>query len=160
MNPEVTDVAGHGRTTATGKARRTPSGRTRKVREHLPDGQSAAAKRAKQHQGARRVTADRLRKAKRLITRENIARSYIGSARAKFSDPDTAEFDRLHQAYIDAMVALGDHIFRHGPELTASARKTRRDAKNRRRQDRHDTGLIHRAGVKSLAEKQAGARRA
>lgn len=148
-------MAGHSRTTATGKAHRAASGKPRRVREHLPPGEAEDAKRAKAHRGAKTVALDRISRATDPLTKLNIAREYVRSAAAKYQvDEDTVT------AAIDAMLAAGDRIFTAGQPVTAAQKRTRQHHSQQRRQRRTENELLLREGRAAVRRQQADADRA
>jgi len=107
-------VAGHTRTVATGQTRRTTSGKSRRVRQHHPAGETEQHRRQKEHQGARSLALDRIARARDPLTQLTAAMGYVRSARAKYHGD--ADITALVQAVIDT----GDRIYTHG-----SRKKTR-----------------------------------
>ncbi|MFC4000909.1 hypothetical protein ACFS2C_28085 [Prauserella oleivorans] len=105
-------MAGHHRTVATGKARRTGSGfgRVRQIREHLPPGEAATNRRRKLRAAARAIANQRINVARDPLVQLEAARDYVRSAAAKYQH-DTA----LQQA-VDALLAIGDQIYRDGTQ--------------------------------------------
>lgn len=148
-------MAGHSRTTATGKARRAASGKPRRVREHLPPGEAEAAKRVKAQRGAKTVALDRISRTSDPLAKLNIAREYVRSAAAKYQVDDAAV-----AAAIDALLAAGDRIFTTGQPVTAAQKRTRQQHTERRRQRRAETELLLREGRASIRRQQADAGRA
>ena len=147
-------MAGHVRSVATGKARRTASGRIRKVREHLPPGEAEQAKRRKQHLGARTVATDQINRAGDLLRKLDIARQYVRSAAAKY----TAAPDEINAA-VEALLALGDRIYANGVPLSPGAKRTRRANAARHRQQRQQTALLIQEGRASIRRQQNDAQR-
>lgn len=147
-------MAGHVRTVDTGRARRTASGRTRRVREHLPPGEVEAARRCKQHLGARTAAANKINRANDLLKRLDIAREYLRSAAAKY-EIDTAAVE----AAVEALLAAGDRTYQHGAPLTASAKRRRREEALKHRAKRQQTAVLVREGLKAVRSQQAEARR-
>ena len=145
-------MAGHTRTVATGKARRTTSGLPRKIREHLPPEQAAATKRRKQHKGARTVAADRIARTSDPMRQLDIAREYLRSAAAKYiADAD------IVQVAIDALITAGDRVFANGAPLTPAARQARRATATRHRDQRQKTALLVREGTAAIRRQHADA---
>lgn len=148
-------MAGHVRTVGTGKARRAGGGKPRKIRQHLPAGEVELARRRKQHLGARTVAADRIGRTRDPLRQLDIAREYVRSAAAKYT-ADPAVVD----AAVNALLAAGDHIFTAGAPLPASAKRTRREAAARHRQQRQQDALLAREGAAAIRRQRTDARRA
>jgi hypothetical protein len=149
-NQEVI-VAGHWRTTDTGTARRTSSGHTRRVREHLPAGEALDAKRLKDYTGARKIVVDRLEKMKDPARRLDAAVQYVRSATAKYEIADV-------NAAVDALLALGDQIFAASAPLSEDIKRHRREAAARRRVEREQTQVMVREGKKAIRRQQRQSR--
>lgn len=107
-------MAGHRRTVDTGTARRTASGKTRRVRQHRAAGESATARRDQEKRGARALVEHRIRRTKDPMRQLDIARDYVRSAAAKYQ-PGGEISD-----VVDALLTAGDRIYSTGN------RKTRR----------------------------------
>lgn len=146
-------MAGHVRSVDTGKARRTAGGKSRKVREHLPPGEVEAAKRRKQHLGARTVATDRINRARDAQAQLDIAREYVRSAAAKYTA------DEEITAAVQALLAAGDRIFQTGQPLSPAGKRARREAADRHRVKRQQDALLLREGRASIRRQQADARR-
>lgn len=147
-------MAGHTRTVATGKARKTASGLPRKIREHLPPEQIAATKRRKQHTGARTVAADRIARTSDPLRQLDIAREYLRSAAAKY----VADAD-IVQTAVNALLAAGDRVFASGAPLTPGARQARRARATRHRDQRKNTALLVREGTAAIRRQHADAQK-
>lgn len=141
-------MAGHVRSIDTGKARRTASGKTRKIRQHLPPGEVEKAKRRKQHLGARTVINARLAATSDPLRRLDIAREYVRSAAAKY------QVSGELAAAVDALIAAGDRIFITGEPLSPSAKRTRRAAAEQHRAKRKRTALLVREGRAAVRRQQ------
>lgn len=100
-------MAGHGRSIDTGKSRRTTSGKSRRIRQHLPPGEAEQARRRKQHDGARTVALNRIRRTSDPLRQVDIARDYLRSAAAKYRPHGEVT------GVIEALLAAGDQIYRH-----------------------------------------------
>lgn len=105
-------MAGHTRSADTGTARRTSSGKSRRVRKHLPAGEAAAARRTKQQQGARTLTDHKIRRERDPLRQLDIARDYVRSAANKYH-PGGQVADA-----IAALLAAGDRIYESGTPNT------------------------------------------
>lgn len=103
-------MAGHHRTVATGKARRTGSGfgRVRKVRQHLPPGEADTSRRRKLRASARAIANQRITTTRDPLVQLDAARDYVRSAAAKYAH------DAAIQQAVDALLAIGDQIYRDG----------------------------------------------
>jgi hypothetical protein len=146
-------VAGHTRTVPNGKGRRTSGGKTRKVREHLPPDEVASARRRKQFLGARSVAADRIARTSDPLRQLDIAREYVRSAAAKYTDAAAVA------AAVEALLAVGDRIYATGTPLSAAAKRTRRATADRHRQERHRTAVLVREGRAAVRRQQNEAHR-
>lgn len=101
-------MAGHSRTVDTGRARRTPRGKSRRVRQHLPPGEADQAHRDKHRRGARAVAEHRMRRTSDPLAQLDAAREYVRSAAAKYRPAGhTTEA-------VEALLAAGDRIYQHG----------------------------------------------
>lgn len=149
-------MAGHTRTVDTGTARRTRTGKVRRIRQHLPAGQSEKARRDKAHRGARTVALARIDRARTPLDKLEAARQYVRSAAAKYgiADPDVA-------AAVTALLAAGDRIFQTRQPLSAAARARRRSAREAQRVRRTHTRTLLRLGKQAArqARTAAGSRR-
>ncbi|GAA0645714.1 hypothetical protein GCM10010174_80920 [Kutzneria viridogrisea] len=148
-------MAGHLRSVDTGKARQTPSGRARRVREHLPPGQVALAKRRKQHLGARAAAADRIARTTDPLRQLDIAREYVRSAAAKYTATDA-----VLQVAVQALLQVGDQVFTTGTPVSASTKRTRRQSAERHRQQRQRNQLLLREGRAAVRRQQSESRTA
>ena len=101
-------MAGHTRTVATGQTRRTPGGKTRRVREHRPAGEAEQARRRKEHHGSRSLATDRIAKAGDPLAQLAAAVGYVRSANAKYAG------DAEVTAAVQALLEAGDRIYQHG----------------------------------------------
>lgn len=105
-------MAGHRRTVDTGTARRTTSGKTRRVREHRAAGESAAARRDQEQKGARALVEHRIRRTKDPLRQLDIARDYVRSAAAKYQPGSELA------GAIEALLTAGDRIYGTGVRRT------------------------------------------
>lgn len=145
-------MAGHVHTVDTGKARRTASGRRRKIRERIPTDEAETSKRSKRHEGARTITMDRISRTTDPLRRLDAAREYVRSAAAKYLvDPE------MVSAAVEALLAAGDQIFTEGEPLSPSARRTRRDQAEYHRARRQRTELLVREGAAAVRRQQTEA---
>jgi len=101
-------MAGHTRTVATGQTRRSPSGKTRRVREHRPAGEAEQARRRKEYHGARSLAVDRIARAGDPLAQLSAAVGYVRSAAAKYTG------DAEVTAAVQALLEAGDRIYQHG----------------------------------------------
>lgn len=101
-------MAGHTRTVATGRSWRTGSGKSRRVREHLPPGEADKERRRKQHQGARTLATDRIKRERNPMAQLAHALAYVRSASAKYrADADVT-------AAVQTLLDVGDRIYTTG----------------------------------------------
>ncbi|MHA6801771.1 hypothetical protein [Bounagaea algeriensis] len=94
-----------------GRSRTVDTGRTdgrRRLRQHRPAGEAAAARRSKEHQGARAQVEHRLGRTRDPLRQLDAARDYLRSAAQKYQ-PD----GHLAGA-IEALLAAGDELYRTG----------------------------------------------
>lgn len=145
-------MAGHQRTKDTGAAKRTATGKVRRVREHLPAEEIETTKRRKRFAGARALVNERLARTTDPLKQLDLARAYVLSAAAKYNH-DKALLDA-----VDALLRAGDHILTTGQELTPSARSTRRSTTARHRKRRRDTTIVLREGHAAIRQKLGDAR--
>lgn len=111
-------MAGHPRTVGTSRHQRGASGRARRVREHLPAGEAAPARRRKAHASARsRALAHVHRASGDQLVQIDRARDYLRSAAGKYS----IETDLT--PVVDALIAAGDRIYQTGTPKPARAKK-------------------------------------
>ncbi|TDX84963.1 hypothetical protein [Amycolatopsis arida] len=146
-------MAGHTRTRATGTARRTSGGKTRKLREHLPSDQLDQHRRRTQRRGARSRAVDRISRTSDPLRRLDVAREYVMSAAAKYRDPGAVA------AAVEALLAAGDRIYAHGAPLTPAERRTRRERANQHRQQRQRTAVLVREGQAAIRRQRKEADR-
>ncbi|RAS57830.1 hypothetical protein C8D87_12113 [Lentzea atacamensis] len=147
-------MAGHVHTKSTGNARRTAGGKLRQVREPIPPEQRAAAKRTKQHQGARAAMLKRLNAARGVLEQLDIAREYVMSGVAKYdNDPAIA-------AAVKLLIAVGDQIFTEGTPVTPAAKQRRRAAAQKHREQRRVKRVLLAEGQAAVRRKQTTARTA
>lgn len=146
-------MAGHARTVDTGKARRAPSGKVRKVRRHVPPGEAETAKRQKQHRGARTVALNRISRTTDPLRQLDIAREYVRSAAAKYQP------DGQVTTAVQALLAAGDRIYQSGQPLSAAAKRTRRERAQRHQTKRRETAVLVREGQTAVRRQRNDARR-
>ncbi len=147
-------MAGHGRTIETGKARRTARGRSRRIRQHIPDGEAEQAKRRKQHSGARANAVNRINRTTDPLRKLDIAREYLRSAAAKYQ-PDSEITDA-----VQALLAAGDRIYQHAEPLSPAAKRTRRVRAERSQTVRANNAALIREGKAAVRQQQNNARNA
>lgn len=102
-------MAGHSRTVGTNRHAPGTSGRSRRVRRHLPPGEAAAAKRHRAHQSARSVALHHIQRTSDPLTQIDRARDYVRSAAGKYRT-DQAELTSV----VEALLAAGDRIYQTG----------------------------------------------
>lgn len=144
-------MAGHVRTTATGKARRTSGGRLRQTREPVPPEQRADAKRAKQHRGARAIANDRITSATDEREQLAAAREYLMSAMAKYDSPATVRMA------VAALLKAGDLVFTTGTPHTAFTRRRRKQEAEQHRTKRRVAKVLIAKGRAAVRREQAEA---
>lgn len=98
-----------------GRARTYDTGKTdgrRRLRQHRPAGEAEAHRREKDHRGARALAQQRIDRSPDAVTALLAAANYVRSAASKY------RAGGLIQPGIDALLRVGDEIFRTGTPRT------------------------------------------
>lgn len=105
-------MGGRARTYDTGTTRGT-----RRQRKHLPAGTAETHRRDKDHRGARALAQQRIDRSPDPVTALLAAVNYVRSAASKYRPGG------LVQPGIDAVMAVGDEIYRTGTPRTRTSRR-------------------------------------
>lgn len=105
-------MGGRARTYDTGQTRGT-----RRQRKHLPAGAAEQARRDKDHRGARALAQQRIDRSPDAVTALLAAANYVRSAASKY------RAGGLIQPGIDALLRVGDEIYRNGAPRTRHSRR-------------------------------------
>lgn len=124
----------------------------RQVREPVPPEQRVAAKRAKQHRGARAVANDRIARAADEREQLAAAREFVMSAMAKYDSPETV------QRIIAALLKGGDVIYKTGTPHTAFTRRRRKQEAEQHRAKRRVAKALAAKGRAAVRREQAETR--
>ncbi|GAA1983283.1 hypothetical protein [Amycolatopsis minnesotensis] len=145
-------MAGHVRTMPGTGRQPGVTGRSRKVRVHLPPGEAEVAKRVKQRNGARTIAQHRIVSARTPQARLDAARDYVRSAAAKYRADDEIA------VAVEALLAAGDRIFARGAPVDPGTRAARQVRAARNRERARTNQVLIREGRKSVRRQQMEAR--